>query len=455
MPSDKRIPFEYIMSGTSMMGLHPEKYVRDMNLVDKLKDYVASTSGIFNHNIDKRCKHTKPMLSALYNAYQEAEFIDIWKELGNIGAEQTYADSGGLQMVTRGVDITDDIKKTIYQNQTYADYAFCFDVIAVETLQVSSHGRAERLNISNRVFNVDKHPGAGTATGINIKTQIDYFRSVGAKTKVLIIVQGNTPEDMVVFYNKIAEQLSEEDYEYIGGLAVAYPCMGTGELESIDMLRAAHKISNICHPNVLKQFHMLGVGAVNRLRPLVYLIRSGYLGKFEKVSYDSSSHCMMANHGEGQLNGKRADLGKVKTDKAVAFFDSVYDEFSAVIAPTTKAEFEWLMFCQETGSWKRTPRRDKAKASGSDHLVMLTQVSEYMHCLMAVGDFIVAVDNVFNEQAGNPIPGFSMKKSTFMHYLLETKTDKEMDLWMKHCSSCLKSNRIRRKQEMATLETFF
>ena len=106
-----------------------------------------------------------------------------------------------------------------------------------------------------------------------------------------IIVQGNFADDMVRWYSIIQDMLTDEHFKNVGGIAVADTCMGNKELESIDMLTAAHRIAQFANPSATEQIHLLGVGSIPRMAPVLYLEHSGFLKDYKKVSY-AHLHCM-------------------------------------------------------------------------------------------------------------------------------------------------------------------
>ena len=128
--------------------------------------------------------------------------------------------------------------------------------------------RNERPNVGNKVFNQERFEETAKATGENIKRQIEYFQEKGASTKVIIIVQG-TADDMVRWYPLFKTCVHDEHFKNVGG-NVADTCMGNKELESIDMLTAAHRIAQFANPSATEQIHLLGVGPIpygNRIIP--------------------------------------------------------------------------------------------------------------------------------------------------------------------------------------------
>jgi len=75
-----------------------------------------------------------------------------------------------------------------------------------------------------------------------------------------VIVQGNRWEDMVEWFDYIVGEIPASLQHRIAGIATADTCMGNGELESIEMLRAVRAIHDRYGPAYTNHVHLLGVG---------------------------------------------------------------------------------------------------------------------------------------------------------------------------------------------------
>lgn len=440
--SVSKVKLEYVMSAVGGMGMFSKSVFE--NHLDILKPDVLTLMRILQSNIEKHCQYTIPKVSTLFNAYTEASFPPKMLTLGNLGAESLYADSGGLQMVTLGKKITPEIKQEIYRTQMISDFAMCFDEIPLEkttTIQTIN----ERSNTGNKIFNQANHGAAGKLTGLNIKEQSRAFRENKAKTKVIIIIQGNNAQDMMHYYQEIASQLNEEDYQNIGGMAVADTCIGNGELESIEMLRGARAISRICHPNIKKHLHILGVGSIARMRPILYLIKSGYLDTFDNVSYDSSSHTSTLRFGLLKLNGGCKPMGMVRTLRGEEHFAHVYSYFSDMLSPIlTVDRFLDIILSDGKNPWSYTTIKKTAE-NFEPPLKVVAYLVSVMHTYFQIGNFISCLDDVFAEDPGHHAIG----------HLARIKTDADMNEWIRHHEKHVKTKRIKRKEHHADISTLW
>jgi hypothetical protein len=336
-----------------------------------------------------------------------------------MGFERLYADSGGLQILTVGSEITPKIKNDIYHVQTNADFAFCFDEIPLKV--VGERGRNERSNVSNKKFDRAACGPAGEQTGKNVKEQVELFQKLGAKTKVILICHGNEVDDFLRYYDSIASKLEDHDYANIGGISIAKTAAGNEAKESIILSRAAKKIASICHPNVRQQMHILGVGAISKLRPLIYLIRSGFLTEYPIISYDSSSHTSCFDYGLLKINGGCDKLGKTRTPHGVAHFKKVYTMFEPILKNYLTVE-EYLdniycgpqevqkspiidIFAEEgekisegAPTWPFSLIRQKAFDNPNKNAGVIGMLSKTLHTYYQVDNFCWNVDKLFRER---------------------------------------------------------
>lgn len=265
-------------------------------------------------------------LGLLFNAYKEKGFVAPITKYDNFGFSSLYADSGGLQIVTAGSSVTPEIKKEIYNTQSVADFAMCFDEIPCKTIE-GVHN-THRSHTSDKEFFPEQKKECAEKTALNIREQIEHLDSLGAKSKVHYIVQGNTVSDMVEWYDDGSKFLDESHYNRIGGVSLADTCMGNGQLESIDMLVSYHILLKKYGKEKIKDhMHLLGVGSVSRLLPMLYLIESGFLPNDMLYSFDSSTFSM------GFVGGlfRNKAGGVVRSDSQVEMrkiLEMVFDYFN-------------------------------------------------------------------------------------------------------------------------------
>jgi hypothetical protein len=455
--ADNHKKLDYVISACGMMGVFTPD--ANENWYPLYKETTVSLMRSLKARIAESCVNTDPLVSVLYNAYTEKNHVREFERLNNLGADSVYADSGGLQIVTAGKSITPEMKNEIYKTQTYSDYAMCFDVIPLSS-RTKTRTRNERSNVGNKVFNDELLTQSAHATGDNVKAQATYFRKSGAKTKVIVIVQGNSADDMVNFFNGVISRLEPEDYENIGGMAVADTCIGNGELESIEMLRAAKRISEFCHPNIRRHLHVLGVGSISRMRPILYLLKSGYLNNFERVSYDSSSHTSTFQYGLLKVNGTCRSIGSHKTPDVDKHFRNVYNLFSDTFSPLV-TEDRWieLIFADGSGDWKYSTIKNRLMQNQNPNEIVAGLLCNAAHTYFQIHNFVTNLDRVsshkykeIEEIAKNKKQG---KTHIAMNNLLNINSEEQIEDWCSQFSATINSKRISRDSDTINMEDFF
>jgi hypothetical protein len=444
---------DYVISAVGMMGVFTPDH--EAFWYPEYKKATLSLMKSLNKRIAETCHNTKPLVSTLFNAYTEKNHVDEFKRLENLGSASVYADSGGLQIVTAGKSITNDIKNQIYKTQTYADYAMCFDVIPLSSVSLT-RTRNERSNVGNKIFHSIDHQNAAFATGDNVKSQASFFRTVGAKTKVVIIVQGNDVQDMVDYFKNITTRLDDADYENIGGLAIADTCMGNGELESIKMLIAAKEISKICHPNIKKHLHVLGVGSIYRMRPILYLLKSGYLNAFERVSYDSSSHTSTFQYGLLKVDGTCKSIGSYKTPMVDKHFRNVYTLFNDTFSQyVSEDKFIDNIFGDGMGDWKYSTIKNRVVETGDPEVIIPSLLCNAAHTYFQIHNFITNLDKVMLDEFNVAPTKGDWNKMKRINQLLGVTDEDKMNDWMRMNSGGVKTKSIKRDTERNSLEGFY
>lgn len=438
---------EYVVSGCGRMQLFHKDMLSDPAIFADYQPLVKEIPKTVITELQEYSNHSEPVLSMLFNAFTEKNFVKDPKkgfQLYNwLESNSVYADSGGLQIVTTGKSVTDEIKKQIYETQTVADFAMCFDVIPLTNTSVRQTSN-ERSNVGNKIFEDHLFAESAEKTAQNIKTQINYFREKGAKTKVVIIVQGNTPQDMKFFFDVIASKLTEEDYEHVSGIAIADTCMGNGELESIKMLHAAHLISQDCHPAVSSHIHFLGIGSLYRLRPIIYLIRSGFLKSFKRVSYDSTSHTSCFDMGLIKLNGTCRSYGTHKTQLAEEVFYNVYTHFKHVFDKVvTYDDYTKIVFgLDEATPLKFTAIRQNASNLGKNAHIAGMLIKE-AHTYYQIQNFMKRAEDIWDENISySPTP---------IDHLLNIRDEADILQWYNNFTEHVVSYPIRRRSNFVSL----
>ena len=264
--------FEYVASGLSFLRVRFKESHRG-DTADRLNGMWNLLRGKHNHEF-----------SFLYNAFIEKEFGEFFRDVyRGKGVKQIYADSGGLQMITLGKTITPQLKQDVYTNQgTYSDCAMSFDEIPVSL----KSARSVRSDTSNKYFDRSKFEWCARQSGRNIRDQIETFIKMGSDARPFFIAQGNDLDTYVRWTELAMEEIPQELQQFIGGVALGAVALGTGTLE--DCKRAFY-YTQLPLSQTTHHFHLLGVGSVSRLLPVIAL-QNHDVYKNTLISYDSTTH---------------------------------------------------------------------------------------------------------------------------------------------------------------------
>jgi hypothetical protein len=304
--------FEYVGSGTSYFKLMYEESYRPENL-----EVFAATYGSLNNQHEHK-------ISLLYNAFTEKRTGPRLKEHYAKYLHTIHADSGGLQMITLGKTITDELKEDVYANQALnSDVAMCFDLIPVVVLSE----RSERLDLENRRYDPSILEACARGTGKNLRRQIDYFDEKGSNAKPMLITQGNDYDSYMKWTEYVVKELTPYHISRIGGIAMGAAALGKGPLEDI---KRAFYFTQLPIELESRHLHLLGVGSVYRMLPNIVFIQNGMYHNVE-LSYDSTTHTSGVTQGRYYISGDRVLNGKYRTSDYQMTFTRVFDDSYRIV----------------------------------------------------------------------------------------------------------------------------
>lgn len=286
-------------------------------------------------------------LCILYNAYTEERAGEYIRSVGNLSFDNLYADSGGLQVVTRGQVLTNELKREIYRRQRdSADFGFCFDEIPLGIKEgVDPNNGAHRSQTASKLFSPQGFKDSAEKTALNVKSQCEMFLHEG-NAQAFYILQGNEQDEMYRWFETGVNVIGRDMFDAIRGVAPADTCMGNGTLETANMMAAYHRIVKDFGPDYAKNhLHLLGVGSPSRLLPAILLKRAGFLKEDLEISFDSSSQSMALVMGNfTDSDGTRPNKDRRKEQ---VMFGRFYDDLGFILekaAPTMTRQWfmDWL-----------------------------------------------------------------------------------------------------------------
>jgi len=414
------------MSGISMVLKNGKVCKRDN---EKYANMVTDTIRDFKSEIN---------FEMMFNAYHEDVLMDGYLSKYKYFGSKWYADSGGLQVITAGRTITEELKQKVYEMQAmHSDYAMCFDEMPINVTAYA--GTASRVDLSGRQFITEWKEEKAIKTGLNVKKQIEIIRKMKSKTKVFLICQGNDIQDFVDYFDTAIAQIPEEYYSTLAGVAVSSACTGLGKLETIKLL-GSYKFMKI-PAGMGNKLHLLGYGSKGRLYSMLILKESGYLDC--DITFDSSSHAMNTLLGEILVKecklfpeGGTIPFGKVRTPKSDRIFKYLYNKYGVVIRKyyDNMSFDEYLkIVCDDLTTSKKF------------HLDCKTDVTIHLYTR-----FLIAYESFYNfaESIIKITDGIKERKFDsgvpIINSLINVKTKEDFNKWIKKCSKHVPSNAIKR-----------
>ena len=241
---------DYVVSGTSYMRLSNPRIATNDTTVEIVKMLI-------NKLVQDKHNHK---FSMLYNGHTEAGFGERFQAYRE-SINDIHVDSGGLQIITQGMTITDELKKEVYRNQAkWGDVGMCFDEIPV----VLTGDRSDRNDVKGRFFDKENYEEKARQTGQNIKQQLEIFDEEKSECKPFHILQGNCVDTYIRWFECLLEEIPTEWHDRLGGIAVGAAGLGTGPLEDVKRAFIAAQIKTMWPQDTMK-LHVLGVGSIRRM----------------------------------------------------------------------------------------------------------------------------------------------------------------------------------------------
>ncbi len=285
-----------------------------------------------------------------------------------------------------------------------------------------------RSQTGSKLFRQDEFDKCIESTAYNIRDQCEAF--VGGKTKGFYILQGNSTEEMYRWFEGGTKVLEPHHYQQLKGLAPADTCIGNGELESVEMLAACHRLHNEFPDYVGDHIHFLGVGSPSRLLPVIFLADGGYLDPSTHVSFDSSTASMSLIMGNLVMpDGRRCRRGiKETVDFMMAFYDAMHDVLAEFAGEAPRDVF-----------YKHILENHKSMAnlinSAPKEIEVFMRASMTAMPIWQTEGFFVNAMNSMNSPD---------VQYTAIGFLRQVKTEDDMQHWRRQFSRYLRSSRIDR-----------
>ncbi len=432
----------YVASGLQFAKLMYKESLESKEIVDLTGKWLNRLDDVNSHRF-----------SVLFNAFNEKKMGPQVFETIKPYVYDVHSDSGGLQMISRGLPMTPETKKQIYETQgKYSDVAMSFDEIPVYTLVQKS----ELKDASNKVFDRSRLESCAKETAKNITEQIQYFLDSKTKTRPLAIIQGNCLETAMIWSDILFKEIPANMHEVIRGIAIGSPALGVGELEEV---KKAFWFTQIPFDIKEKHLHMLGVGAMKRFVPTLVFIKSG-LFKDTFVSYDSTTHTSMNTYGR-YYYGKKPDRQYQIVYNRV--YIPAYDEMYSDIISLFPELQQWCKNGKEFFDLMNANTASYVEKNGSRIPLIMPTVAHAFSCIYnftkhvedALKDDEVLYEMVDEQttEAKSKIKYVDKTKRNVYNELGKVKTIDDYKYWESHLGRFLNSKPSRNGH--TTLDGFF
>ena len=413
---------EYVASGSSYFKLMYAESLEPQNL-----DFFARTFGSLNNTHNHK-------ISLLYNAYTEKRPGEWMGEHYRPLVHSIHADSGGLQMVTLGRTITNELKEEVYDSQARnSDIAMCFDVIPVRTLDGA---RSERLDLSNRRFDRAQLETCARETGRNLRRQIDYFDEKGSKARPMLITQGNDYDSYMQWTQFVVEELTDYHVSRIGGIAMGAAALGKGSLE--DFKRAFY-FTELPINLESKHLHLLGVGSVYRMIPQFIFMQNGLYENVE-MSYDSTTHTSGVTQGRYYKDDLALNFTRAFDDNYRIVWEDIRRNFPCY-------NYDLNTFYEALNISSRTYQEKHGNIDPSLQTYGAFVSSAIKNFLSHVEKLQHSRDEIMKMSRGIDATAFNA--------LYSVKTKQDFDHWLRHIGPYVASEPVQEYTEPVTLGDMF
>jgi hypothetical protein len=368
----------------------------------------------------------------LYNAWTESNFGAIFKDHFTDCLETVQADSGGLQVITQGKVITEELKNGVYQNQSkYSKMAMSFDEIPLSF----SGEKSSRLDLSNRWFDTNKFEDCAKLTGRNIFKQIKTFIKNESISKPIFIIQGNCYDTYMKWTELALKEIPKEFHSHIGGVAMGAAALGHGTLEDIQRAFIYTQLPiDITH----KHMHLLAVGSVSRMLPNLIFMQTGLYNNMH-LTYDSTTHTSGMHMCRYYHNNKTFEFGRHFSHR---HYNLMYED--------VKSMFDINMSLEEFHEALNSPSIPYKEKYGTRCPVIIAFVGA---TLKSIDNFKTHVDLCLSSK--EELLKFAGKKKdvNLFNTLYQIKDKSDFDSWMQHVGKHVKSLAVA-SSAPATLEGF-
>lgn len=412
----------YIASGMAYSRIVLSDVIENEEIRNRVKDLYVQLRGHASHDF-----------GMLFNGWGEKRIGHILKNQYRDVVKEIHADSGGLQIITRGLQLTEEVKTKVYRTQAeFSDIAMSFDEIPVRV-----DGASSRNDNSRRFFVPSELEGKARLTGKNVAKQIEIFLETGTSAKPCLIIQGNDYDTYMRWTEYCLEEIPKEHHKYICGVAMGGAALGTGFLEDI---KRAFYFRNLPIETEHNYMHILGVGAVKRLIPYLIFRQSGYYAEDTLISYDSTTHT------SGVDMGQYYSLKNSNTLQFTRAYNNSYIQINEEIKRNIPGyNFEAIQLHHALNSNTTTYTKDISDFVYLRNAFLVSSIKNFMN----------VVDNVMHDKDELVIRADEAKNcGGALRALYDIKNTLDFDAWQRDYGRYVPSKPVNVERDEVRLEDF-
>jgi hypothetical protein len=381
-------------------------------------------------------------VSCLFNAYSEVKFGNAITSNYD-GFKNILADSGGLQVITLGKEITSEVKDQIYKTQAeFSTTAMSFDEIPVVT---KSSSGSKRNDNSSRTFVHSMLEPCAIKSGKNLNEQIEAFKKYGSSSKPMLIAQGNDRHSIAKWVDIVYNTVDKENRRYIHGIAFAFSSIGTGVLEALEVCAAYGLIP---YNEIKRNIHLLGVGAIKKLVPFIECFRSGFFPADTMLSFDSTSHSQGVVMGFYQREDMEiVRVGKYPNKTNFDYLTKVYNKIKEHCDVDVGFDEFYDFVIRNITTTKHLKEAEGDLAVMANLLYPFSTFIQVQHMIDAITDCHASFDNYAKYMSKK-----NFRAIQSLRLLKDVKDNNDFEKWFSKYARYTQSDRIKSdKQEVITL----
>lgn len=388
------------------------------------------------HNLD--AKFDNHVFGVLFNGLTEQGIAERTRSVWD--GFEIQVDSGGLQAITLGLNVDAALKDSVYKVQAkYGNIGFSFDKMPLKLVGT----RSDKHDVQGRYFDPDILEDCATESGKDLARQIEVYLDEKTTCQPMMIVQGNNIEGYQQWAKFCLKQVPKAHQKYIAGVSSGAGALGQGLREDIER---AFALSQLDVPDTMKKrFHILGVGSVNRLIPLIQFNKAGIFDKDVLFSYDSTKHTSGTIRGQYNIGTKQICLTRYRDEEFYNAYKTIGKVSSEIFGYDIDIEHFYLTVCQKAEEWEKkygSPLYDTYNRNIAIFAFFLYSVyNAYHHIDM------METDDSYLASILKP------KQYNVFRPLQEIKTREDYDYWKSHAARHVRSKKV--KHFPSSVEEFF